>query len=67
MKLRVNARDHKLVENDYGDPIFRFLGLHPSDLDDIIKRVNNPYDTIYELKARIEELEEELNETRNLI
>lgn len=67
MKLRINARDYKLVEDDYGNPIFRFLGIHPSDLDDIIRRVNSNEEEIEDLRDRLAEAEDKLYDIRNLL
>lgn len=61
MNLRANAKDHYLVEDDNGDPVFRFLSIHLSDLDLIIKKVNgqDAEDLLRRLKdaeGRLEEI-----------
>ena len=60
MKLRVNARDYKLVEDEMGNPIFRFLGLHPSDLYEIIEKANGKADEMLQrqLDNALDKLEE---------
>ncbi|HEY0752278.1 MAG TPA: hypothetical protein VGD26_14060 [Chitinophagaceae bacterium] len=67
MKLRINAKDHNLVEDELGNPVFRFLGIWPCDLNDILNRVNTPSQEIEELKYRLEEAEDELREIRDMI
>ena len=66
MKLRSNTRDNNLVEDDFGSPIFQFLGTHPSDRDHIIGRVNSTQ-KISELESKIEELEKENEELQEEI
>ena len=61
MKLRENAKDHNLIEDDFGNPIFRFLGLHPSDKDEIINAANNGSD-IKDLREELADAEKEISD-----
>ena len=54
MNLRTNAKDHNLIEDDFGNPIFNFLGLHPSDKDEIINSFNNVED-INDLRSQLKD------------
>jgi hypothetical protein len=40
MKLILNAKNPRLVEDENGNLLFEFLGLHLSDLKDILTKVN---------------------------
>jgi hypothetical protein len=43
MKLRQNSKNWRLVEDDFGNPVFEFVGTNFSDLEQIIKAFNNSY------------------------
>jgi hypothetical protein len=61
MKLRINSKDHNLVEDDFGNPIFRFLGLHPCDKDDIISAFNDNSANKY-LRGELADAQKEISE-----
>ncbi len=41
MKLKVNNFNPRKIEDQLGNEIFEFTGLHPSDIELIIDRFNN--------------------------
>ena len=64
MNLRENAKDHNLVEDDFGNPIFKFLGLHPCDKDEIINAFNNVED-IKDLEDQLSDAEREISNLKD--
>jgi hypothetical protein len=55
MKLKQNSRNHLLLEDDLGYPMFLYVGLHPGDVYRLLKYIKG-------LENRIDELEYELLE-----
>lgn len=71
MKLRQNSKDWRLLEDELGNPIFKYLDVHPGDVQEFIN--NNNYkgleSEVMELEAenvslqeRIQDLEAQLQE-----
>lgn len=46
MKLRINAKNWRIVEDEMGNEIFMFTGLHIDELRRIIMRFNGGYEVI---------------------
>jgi len=48
MKLKLNAKNPRIVEDEFGNKMFEFLGTHLSDLRKILKRVNKVESEYYQ-------------------
>jgi len=74
MKYKQSIKDPRIIEDQMGEPTFKHIGLHTSDVTDLLadldqmetkiyeleKQSEKKTDEIEELKERIEELEQEI-------
>lgn len=56
MKLKRSTKDPNVAENEMGDPIIRFVGLHPSDFDRVIDAGESKIDKLEFLIDDIREI-----------
>jgi predicted nuclease with TOPRIM domain len=58
MNLRIRNSDPRMIEDEFGNEMFKFVGLHLGDVQDFLNRINGYAD----LEKEVQELEGELRE-----
>lgn len=60
MRLRINNKDPFLIEDEMCNPMFRYLGIHLSDVDYFVNKIEELEEKIRDLEYDIRELEHDL-------
>lgn len=72
MRVRVNNLDPTIIEDELGNPLFKYLSIYPQDLEDVVEKMNGVgvkdlYKEIDKASDRIIELEEEVEELEDRV
>lgn len=61
MKLVISTTDYRILEDEFGNPVFQHVGDHPGDVRSLISYINRLEDQIDRLKRDIEEYEDRIH------
>ena len=70
MNLRIRNSDPRMIEDEFGNEMFKFVGLHLGDVQDFVNRINSYTDLereVKELEDHVDYLQDELGELRDSI
>jgi hypothetical protein len=67
MNLRINAQNPRLIEDEFGNPMFEFKGTHLGDIEWLMNKLyNNPIETLaLDAREKIDDAQLELQGALN--
>lgn len=61
MNLRINNTDPRLIEDDNGNEMFRYVGIHLQDVEWLARRIDSLEEERDDLERRLENTQDQLS------
>jgi hypothetical protein len=58
MKLKINSKDPRLLEDELGNPMFRYEGDYIQDVFKLVDMITRLEREVYKLKSDLEDLQD---------